>query len=464
MNIVKKFPPKFVWGTATASYQIEGAANEGGRGDSIWDVFCRSEGNIANGDNGDRACDHFNRYPEDIQLMADLGISAYRFSISWPRIMPDGTSGSINQEGIDFYNKIINECLRHGIEPWVTLYHWDLPQYLHEKEGGWLRKDIVSRFHDYADVCFQEFGDRVKRWITINEAWVVAMLGYGKGVFAPGLESNDLPYIVGHNLLLSHAQAVNLYRTKYAELEGQIGITNNCDWREAASDEKEDQDAAQRALEFFLGWFADPVYFGDYPDVMKERLGNRLPSFSDEEKSLLKGSSDFFGLNHYTTMIVSAKPDELDVQSVYGNGGIVEDQDVHLKVDPKWPLTDMNWAVVPWGCGKLLRWIADRYNNPPIYITENGCAYDDLADQRRIDFLSGYIEECQKAIDAGVNLQGYFVWSLLDNFEWASGYSKRFGLHYVNYETGERIKKDSAIWLASQLRKTDDPVTCKYSA
>ncbi len=452
MSLLKEFPQDFVWGTATASYQIEGGAQEGGRGDSIWDTFCRIPGKVANGENGDIACDHYHRYPEDIRLMAELGVCSYRFSISWSRIMPDGTENSINQAGIDFYNRVIDLCLENNIEPWVTLYHWDLPEHLHQAEGGWLERDIVDRFRDYSEVCFKAFGDRVKRWITINEAWVVAMLGYGKGIFAPGLKSNDLPYRVGHHLLLAHAEAVDVFRRKYASDDAVIGIANNCDWREAATESDQDKQAAQRALEFFLGWFADPVYLGDYPQVMRDRLGERLPSFTAQERKKLKGSSDFFGLNHYTTMIASAENYDGGEVSPYGNGGIAEDQDVHLTVDPEWPLTDMQWAVVPWGCEKMLRWIAERYDNPPIYITENGCAYaEEDQDRRRIEFLDSYLRACKDAVAAGVNLKGYFVWSLLDNFEWASGYSKRFGLHHVDYSTGERTKKQSAVWLSEQL-------------
>ena len=452
MSLLKEFPQDFIWGTATASYQIEGGAQEGGRGDSIWDTFCRIPGKVANGENGDIACDHYHRYPEDIRLMAELGVCSYRFSISWSRIMPDGTKSSINQAGIDFYNRVIDLCLENNIEPWVTLYHWDLPEHLHQAEGGWLERDIVDRFRDYSEVCFKAFGDRVKRWITINEAWVVAMLGYGKGIFAPGLKSNDLPYRVGHHLLLAHAEAVDVFRRKYASDDAVIGIANNCDWREAATESDQDKQAAQRALEFFLGWFADPVYLGDYPQVMRDRLGERLPSFTEQEREKLKGSSDFFGLNHYTTMIASAENYDGGEVSPYGNGGIAEDQDVHLTVDPTWPLTDMQWAVVPWGCEKMLRWIAERYDNPPIYITENGCAYaEEDQDRRRIEFLDSYLRACKDAVAAGVNLKGYFVWSLLDNFEWASGYSKRFGLHHVDYSTGERTKKQSAVWLSEQL-------------
>ncbi|MEO7485997.1 MAG: family 1 glycosylhydrolase, partial [Ferruginibacter sp.] len=338
-------------------------------------------------------------------------------------------------------------------EPWVTLYHWDLPAALEFEIDGWLGDEIATVFADYAALCFTHFGDRVKNWITINEAWVVAILGYGHGVFAPGKKSNDLPYVAGHNLLLAHAQAVNVYRTQFQpQQKGCIGITNNCDWREPLTDSIADKEAAQRALEFFLAWFADPVYKGDYPAVMKDRLGKRLPVFTEEQKLLLKGSSDFFGLNHYTTMYASDATNNKEAGSVYGNGGLSEDQDVTLGVDASWKLTDMQWAIVPWGCKKLLQWIAERYNNPAIFITENGCAFDDqlingqVNDIERIDFFKGYISAIGEAIDAGVQVKGYFIWSLLDNFEWASGYSKKFGIHYVEEGSLNRIPKTSAMW------------------
>ncbi len=458
MNLALRFPKEFVWGTATSSYQIEGAADKDGRGKSIWDVFCDTPGKVANGDSGLIACDHYHRFEEDIQLMAQMGVKAYRFSISWSRILPNGMSNSVNQAGIDFYNSLIDCCLEHGIEPWATLYHWDLPQHLEESEGGWLSESISDRFVDYTHVCFSVFGDRVKRWITINEAWVVAILGYGQGVFAPGHNSTSEPYLAGHNLLLAHAKAVDVYRTQFqAEQGGLIGITNNCDWREPLSDSAQDKAAAQRALEFFLGWFADPIYLGDYPDCMKARVGQRLPSFTDEQRSLIRGSSDFFGLNHYTTMYAAEANGEAREHSVYGNGGLNEDQGLDLSVDNSWQTTDMQWAVVPWGCRKLLHWIADRYGNPDIYITENGCAYDDeliegeVNDTRRVDFYASYLEECANAIDGGVNLKGYFAWSFMDNFEWASGYDKRFGIHHVDFETGKRTPKQSAKWFRQLL-------------
>lgn len=453
----QQFPTNFIWGSATSAYQIEGAWNEGGKGPSIWDVFCLIPGKVHAGDTGEIACDHYHRITEDVALMKAMGLKAYRFSIAWSRILPAGR-GTINQQGVDFYNKLINELMHAGIEPWVTLYHWDLPAALEFEIDGWLGTEIADVFADYATVCFAHFGDRVKNWITINEAWVTAILGYGHGVFAPGKKSNDLPYVAAHNLLLAHAKAVHVYRAKFQQKQkGVIGITNNCDWREPLTDSIADQEAAQRALEFFLAWFADPVYKGDYPAVMKLKLGNRLPIFTEAEKILLKGSSDFFGLNHYTTMYASDATHNKEEGSVYGNGGLSEDQDVNLSILPDWKLTDMQWAIVPWGCKKLLQWIAERYHNPPIFITENGCAFDDklidgkVDDVERIAFFKGYISAIGEAIETGVNVKGYFIWSLLDNFEWASGYAKKFGIHYVEKDSLNRIPKSSALWYANVI-------------
>ena len=448
----KTFPEHFVWGGATSAYQIEGAWNAGGKGPSIWDVFCLIPGKVHNGETGNIACDHYHRLEEDVALMKQLGLKAYRFSISWPRILPAGR-GTVNPEGIGFYNRLIDLLLEAGIEPWVTLYHWDLPAALEFEFGGWLGAETADAFAEYAGVCFRHFGDRVKHWITLNEPWVVAILGYGLGVFAPGRTSNTAPYLAGHHLLLAHGKAVRLYRDVYQSAQGgQIGITNNCDWREPLTESTADQQAAERALEFFLAWFADPIYKGDYPESMKTRLGKRLPEITAADRALLLGSSDFFGLNHYTTMYAADASSGAAPGSVYGNGGLSEDQDVSLSVAPNWPLTDMKWAVVPWGCRKLLEWIAARYGNPPLYITENGCAVDDkvengqVHDVARIAFFDGYLAEIHQAIQNGVDLRGYFIWSLLDNFEWASGYSKKFGITAIEEGTLRRIPKDSAWW------------------
>jgi len=450
------FPGDFIWGTATSAYQIEGGYDKDGKGPSIWDSFCTIPGKIHKGETGNIACDHYHRFKEDIQLMKQMGVKAYRFSISWARILPTGKD-TVNEAGIQFYSDLIDELLKADIEPWITLYHWDLPLALQLEDDGWLGRSIIDHFANYAKICFERFGDRCKNWITLNESWVVAILGYGQGVFAPGRTSNSEPYLAAHHLILAHAKAVHEYRTNFAHHGGQIGMTNNCDWREPLTDSEDDKNAAERALQFFVSWFADPIYKGDYPEVMKERLGERLPKFTAEEKIMIKGTSDFFGLNHYTTMLAAENHGIVKDQNVYGNGGISEDQNVDLSLDPSWKTTLMNWAVVPWGCTKLLHWIAQRYDNPDIYITENGCAYpdelvnDEVDDQERLEFYKTYLQACQKAIDEGVKLKGYFAWSFMDNFEWASGYEKRFGLHYVDFKTLERTPKASAKWFAKAI-------------
>jgi beta-galactosidase len=440
----KAFPENFVWGAATASYQIEGAVREGGRAPSIWDAMCQTPGKIMNGDTGDVACDHYHRVEEDVKLMKELGLTAYRFSIAWPRIQPDG-KGDANPEGIAFYNRLIDCLIEHGIEPWVTLYHWDLPLALQIEHDGWLNKKIVERFGIYARICFENFGDRVQHWITLNEPWCSSFLGHGIGMHAPGRIDRNEPYVAAHHLILSHAKAVEIYRTEFAGQHGMIGLVNNCDYRYPLTDSAADKAAAGRSLEFFLAWFADPVWKGDYPVVMREMLGDRLPEFSDDERALVLGSSDFFGLNHYTTMLAS-EPREAQ------GDGVGEDQQVQLSVDPAWKQTQMGWSIVPEGCRELLKWIDARYDHPIIYITENGCALDEpnletgINDTVRRDFHAGYLRECRNAIIQGVDLRGYFAWSFLDNFEWSFGYARRFGLCRVDYETQERIPKLSARW------------------
>ncbi len=447
-----RFPDGFIWGSATSSYQIEGAWLAGGKGLSVWDAFAHTPGKIRNGDMGDVACDHYHRFREDVALMAEMGLPAYRFSISWPRIQPTGY-GKPNPEGLRFYSELLDALLEHGITPWVTLHHWDLPLALQLEHDGWLNPGIAEFFGEYARICFEHFGDRVKHWITLNEPWVTAVLGYGQGVFAPGRTSRSDPYRAAHEMLRAHGRAVEIYRRDFQPRQaGVIGITNNCDWREPRTDSEADRAAADRALEFYLGWFADPIYRGEYPASMRERVGERLPAFSAEDRARIHGSSDFFGLNHYTTMYAAHAEHGAVEAGTFSNAGIADDQDIELSQDPAWPQTDMGWSIVPWGCRKLLEWIDARYHRPEIVITENGCAFDDpviegaVDDKRRIDFLESYLVECHRAMENGVRLQGYFVWSLLDNFEWALGYSKRFGIHYVNFATLERIPKASSRW------------------
>lgn len=437
----------FVWGVATAAYQVEGAWLEKNKGFSIWDAYAHIPGNILNGDNGDLACDQYHRYEEDVALMKRLGIGAYRFSFSWSRIIPDG-SGEINQDGIDYYNRLINCLLDNDIVPWVTLYHWDLPLALQMTYDGWLNRETTDFFARYARICFDNFGDRVKNWITLNEPWCSSVLGHGLGVFTPGRKFPDEPYIVGHNLLIGHALAVKEFRD--GGFNGIIGISNNCDWREPFTDSEEDKSAAQRSLEFFYGWFTDPVVFGDYPEVMRKRLGKRLPAFCNEERALIKGSADFLGLNHYSTALASAKPLSDDLDNVCGNGGMSNDQDVYLSSNPDWEQTDLQWNIVPWGFRKMLNWIADRYHGLPIYVTENGCAvaepdiHSAENDESRCSFLDAYITAMKEAIfDDGRDIRGYFCWSFIDNFEWIFGFSKRFGLIRCDYNTFERIPKKS---------------------
>jgi beta-galactosidase len=451
------FPDNFVWGASTASYQIEGGWLEGGKGFSIWDAFTHIPGKIADGSTGDVACDHYHRWRDDVALMADLGLKAYRLSIAWSRIQPSGR-GAPNSDGIRFYSELFDELLKHGITPWVTLYHWDLPLALQFELDGWLNPALASIFKNYAAICFEHFGDRVKHWITINEPWVISLMGHGEGSMAPGRVSTGEPYRAGHTLLRAHAMAVHEYRSRFQPAQkGRIALVTNCDWREPMTKDPSDVAAAQRALEFFLGWFADPVHRGDYPECMRERLGDRLPHFTPEESALLAGSQDFFGLNHYTTMYASALNAGTD-QPENAGGVVQEDQGVRLSPHRDWMKTEMGWPIVPWGFRNLLRWIDARYNHPEIVVTENGCALPDtldgnaVDDDRRIAYLDAYLSACHEAIAQGVNLRGYFVWSLMDNLEWASGLARRFGLCYVDYPSGRRIPKLSAHWYSQVMR------------
>ena len=437
--------PDFIWGAATSAYQIEGAWNEDGRGLSIWDDFCRLPGKTRDA-TGDFAGDHYHRWREDIALMKELGVNAYRFSISWPRIFPAGGSAP-NAAGVRFYNELIDALLAAGIKPWVTLYHWDLPLALQKTYDGWLSPATVEAFLVYADFCFLTFGDRVKNWITLNEPWCSSVLGHGFGTHAPGRRSETEPWLAGHNLLLAHARTVLLYREKYQrEQNGQIGIVNNCDWREPLTDSVADRAAAELSLEFMLAWFADPVYFGDYPESLKRRI-KFLPAFSDEEKELLRNSSDFFGLNHYSTYHAHAVTNSSGQAA--GNAGVFGTDEIELIPLKNVPVSAMNWAIVPQGMNSLLHWIDRRYRHPPVYITENGVAGREpdvetaVNDDFRCSFFRDYISAGLQARCEGVDLRGYFAWCLLDTFEWAWGFDVQFGLVRADMKTGERTPKKS---------------------
>jgi len=438
----------FIWGVATAAHQIEGAHLEAGKGPSIWDAFSSIPGKIANGDTAAVACDHYHKYEEDLDLMQALGVQGYRFSISWSRILPQG-HGALNSSGIEFYNRLIDGLLARGITPFVTLYHWDLPLALQMEHDGWLSYETVEAFQRYAEICFEAFGDRVAHWMTFNESWCTAVLGHGVGVFAPGRRSETEPYRVAHHLLLAHGLAVQSFRE--GAHGGQIGIANNCDFREPLTDDPEDRAAAQEALEFFYGWFTDPIVFGDYPSIMREQVGDRLPRFTPEQSEMLKGSADFLGLNHYTTHYASREePKAHRVGAESGNGGIDSDQRMHLSADPTWTKTSMGWFVVPWGLRRMLNWIEARYEAMPLYVTENGCSVNDddpttaVEDHFRSEFLNAYTEELKKARDEdGVNVKGYFCWTLMDNFEWTRGYDMRFGLIFCDFKSLQRVPKAS---------------------
>lgn len=463
------FPPDFVFGVSTSSFQIEGGVKEGGRGPSVWDVFSHTQGKIVDGSNADVTVDFYHRYKEDIDLIAELGFKAYRFSISWPRIFPDGLGTKVNEEGISFYNNVIDGLLEKGIEPYVTLHHWDLPLNLHESMGGWLNKHIVDYFAIFADTCFARFGDRVKTWTTINEPMHIAVGGYDTGTSAPGRceNSSTETYLAAHHMILAHAAVVSLYQTKYKDKQGgQIGLVVDCEWAEANSDKLEDKLAALRRVEFQLGWFLHPLYFGDYPKSMRERLGDLLPEFTKEDKELLKNPMDLVGLNQYTSRLVSHAEDSVDEEGHFAKAQLVEkivEWDDGEMIGEK---AASDWLyVVPWGMRRVLNYIAHTYNNPPIYIKENGMddeekesapLHEILDDKMRVRFYKKYLAAVAQAIKDGVDVKGYFAWSFLDNFEWSRGYSKRFGLVYVDYKNGlTRHPKSSAFWFKNFLQGSE---------
>ena len=428
------FPDDFVWGAATASYQIEGAAQEDGRGESIWDRFCATPGKVRGGDTGAVSCDFYHRYRDDIELMRALGIGSFRFSVAWPRILPDGT-GPVNQAGLDFYDRLVDALLEAGIRPTATLYHWDLPQALEER-GGWPARETVAAFAAYVEVVAGRLGDRVGHWITHNEPWVAAWLGYGRGEHAPGRASEREALAAAHHLLLSHARAVEVLRRERPAAE--VGITLNLTPAYPASDVEEDLAAARRVDGSVNRWFLDPIFRGEYPADVADRFRESLPEIADGDLAAIAAPLDFLGVNYYTRSVVAANPDS-------GDPIVVR--------DPRSEYTDMGWEVYPDAFYDLLVRLRGDYAPARIHVTENGAAFADVRvhdgnvrDPERQSYLEDHVAAVGRAIQAGVSVAGYYVWSLLDNFEWAHGYSKRFGIVYVDYPTLERVPKASFHW------------------
>jgi beta-glucosidase len=429
------FPADFVWGAATASFQIEGAANEDGRGESVWDRFCATPGKVRNGDTGAVACDFYHRYRDDIALMRELGLGAFRFSIAWPRVLPEGR-GKVNAKGLDFYDRLVDELLGNGITPFATLFHWDTPQRL-EDAGGWPVRATVDAYCEYVDAVAERLGDRVAHWITHNEPWVVAWVGHGWGHHAPGRTSDADALATAHHLLLSHGRAVQILRERSPGAE--VGITLNLDHVYAVGEDEDDRKAAEWVDGFHNRWFLDPIFKGSYPADMLEAWADVAPPIEDGDLETIAQPIDFLGVNNYTSPLVAADIDD-------GNRSrFIRREDVDR--------TDMGWEVVPEGLRDMLLRVARDYGPPAIYVTENGAAFPDVrghdgsvGDPERQAYLEAYIGAAAEAVAAGAPLRGYFAWSLLDNFEWAWGYWKRFGLVYVEYATLERVPKGSFYW------------------
>lgn len=441
----KDFPADFIFGTATSAYQIEGAAAADGRMPSIWDNFTHTPGKIEDGSNGDAACDHYHRYESDLDLIKNTGFTAYRFSTSWPRVFPDAR-GTVNPKGVDFYSRLIDGMLERGIEPWITLYHWDLPMYL-EENGGWLSRDTAGAFADYADFMVKTFGGRVKNWLTHNEMWCSSMLSYHIGMFAPGVQDLGKALSAAHHILLSHGLAAEAMRA--ADSSVNVGIAPNYLPSYPATEAESDIKAASIYDGYFNRWFLDPLTGRGYPEDMIELYGSRMPDVRNGDMEKIAAPIDMIGVNYYNS-----------------NWYVWDDSLPDLPCRKKQP--DGLWFtadrdVYPRGLYDTLRRLADDYGFRRIYITENGAAVDDkletdsdgrkaVHDADRIRFLQEHIDQTAEAVKDGVPLEGYFIWSLMDNFEWAAGYTLRYGIHYTDFETQERIPKDSALWLRDFLR------------
>jgi beta-glucosidase len=438
------FPRRFLLGTASASYQIEGAVTEDGRGPSIWDTFSHTPGKIEDGTNGDKACDHYHFWEEDVELMKRLGVNAYRFSISWSRILPKGR-GKINNKGLQFYSNIVDALIDAGITPFVTLYHFDLPQALQDDGGGWLRRGIIDDFEAYADAVSVELGDRVKHWATFNEPWELAWQGYVTGEDAPGLRlSNDAALKASHNVLLAHGAAVRALRDNAPNAE--IGIVLHLNMVEPASDRPEDVAAAHRWELCQNRWYMDALYREGYPAEMVKLYGCDASEVIPGDMEQIQEQIDFLGVNNYRRSVVA---DGTDLPPVNMK-----------RVNPSGEYTEMGWEVHPEGLYKILKWIHTNYPVPRVYVTENGASFKDtvspdgkIHDERRVAYLREHINQAHRALREGVPLKGYFAWSTMDNFEWAYGYSRRFGVIYVDFKTQKRTIKDSGCFL-SDVAKT----------
>jgi beta-glucosidase len=433
-------PGGFIWGAATAAYQVEGAAREDGRGESIWDRFSHTPGKTHNGDTGDVAIDHYHRWKSDIDIMSELGLNAYRFSVAWPRILPNGR-GQVNSKGLDFYDRLVDGLLERDIAPWLTLYHWDLPQVL-EDAGGWRNRATVEAFAEYTDVLTRRLGDRVTNWITINEPWVAAFLGHMLGIHAPGLQDLGATLSAAHHLLLAHGRAVDVVRDSVRD--AHVGITLNLTTIYPDSDSAADEQAAHAVDGQVNRWFLDPVFRGRYPEDMVRHLDIWMPEIEPEDFSIISRPTDFLGVNYYSPFYVAHDP-----ASPMGFR-MTEREGEH---------TAVGWLVHPESLEALLVRVHDEYAPAEIYITENGAAFDDnppvdgrVHDRQRTVYLHDHILAGLKSIDEDVPLKGYFLWSLFDNYEWSEGYDKRFGITYVDFSTMERTLKDSARWYADVTR------------
>jgi beta-glucosidase len=450
------FPTGFRWGAATAAYQIEGAVAEGGRTPSIWDTFSHTPGKVVGGDTGDVACDHYHRMASDVGLMSRIGLQAYRFSVSWSRLQPHGR-GALNPAGLDFYKRLLDELGARGIDPWLTLYHWDLPQDL-EDAGGWPERETAYRFAEYAGLVHEALGDRVDHWTTMNEPWCSAFLGYGEGNHAPGRTNRNDALAAAHHLMLGHGLAIQAMRARQ-RAGAELGVTLNLYAVSPATGSHGDAQAARRIDGLMNRWFLDPILRGAYPeDVVADlRTVDDLAFVADGDAATIAAPLDFLGVNYYTRHVV-AEPSTGEwsaeqPSSWPGSEGV-------RFADRGLPVTEMNWEIDPDGLVEVLTRVHREYTDLPLYVTENGAACDDqigvdgtVADPDRIAFVDAHLRACHRAVTAGVPLRGYFAWSLMDNFEWGWGYGKRFGMVYVDYPTQRRITKSSATWYSDVIAR-----------